>query len=96
MEYVKIWNETWVGLEAYWGDYQGDWHNITFDPPFTLDANTPYNYTMVTGSYPQIIHESSKEVTGGLINCTEFIDANGGSYNNWIPAIRLVGELGYI
>ena len=28
----------------------------------------------------------------GIINCTSFVDANGRSYTNWIPAIRLVGE----
>ena len=51
-----------------------------------------YNYTIVTGSYPQIIHAPSKEVTGGTITCTSFVDANGRSFTNWIPAIRLVGE----
>jgi hypothetical protein len=90
-KYVKIWNETWDGVEAYWKGYQEDGHNIIFDPPFTLEAGTTYYYTIVTGSYPQIIHESSKEVTGGRITCTEFTDANGHSYNNWIPAIRLEG-----
>jgi len=90
-EYVKIWNEAWDGVEAYWKGYQEDRHNIIFDPPFTLEAGTTYNYTIVTGSYPQIIHESSKEVTGGRITCTEFTDTNGHSYNNWIPAIRLEG-----
>jgi len=90
-EYVKIWNETWDGVEAYWKGYQEGGHNIIFDPPLTLEAGTTYYYTIVTGSYPQIIHESSKEVTGGRITCTEFTDANGLSYNNWIPAIRLEG-----
>jgi len=48
-----------------------------------------YNYTIITGSYPQIIHARSKDVTGGVINCTEFIDANGKKYEDWIPAIKL-------
>jgi len=48
-----------------------------------------YNYTIVTGSYPQIIHAPSKEVTGGTITCDKFIDANGRVYYDWIPAISL-------
>jgi hypothetical protein len=27
--------------------------------------------------------------TGGKITCTEFVDANGKRYDNWIQAIRL-------
>ena len=37
-EYVRIWNDTWAGKEAHWSGYQHDWHNITFDEPFTLFA----------------------------------------------------------
>jgi hypothetical protein len=29
------------------------------------------------------------EVDGGTITCTKFTDANGKTYNNWIPAIKL-------
>ena len=54
--------------------------------------NHVYNYTIRTGSYPQIIHAKSKPVTGGMINCTKFTDANGKTYEDWIPAIRLWKE----
>lgn len=72
------------GVEAYWNGYVGDWH-ITFDETFVLYKNKTCNYTIRTGSYPQIIHESSKDVLGRRIICREFTDANGHSYNNWIP-----------
>ena len=90
-EYVKIWDEnTSWNVTATWNGYaDGDWQNITFDSQFTLEGGKTYNYTIRTGSYPQIIHEPSKEVTGGTITCDKFVDANGKTYNNWIPAIRL-------
>lgn len=89
-EYVKISNETGIVTEANWSGYKGDYHNLTFDPPFTLEAYTTYNYTIVTGSYPQIIHEKEfSAIEGGNITCTKFTDANGKIYNDWIPAIRL-------
>ena len=88
-EYVEIWNSTDWNVTATWSGYKEDWHNTSFDKTFTLVANETYNYTIITGSYPQIIHARSKDVTGGVINCTEFIDANGKEYNDWIPAIRL-------
>ena len=74
--------------------YKGDWHNITLhnvsgDPYVILLKGHKYNYTIVTGPYPQIIHAHSKEVTGGTITCTSFVDTNGRKYNDWIPAIRL-------
>jgi parallel beta-helix repeat protein len=56
---------------------------------FTLYANETYNYTIRTGSYPQIIHESSWNATGGVITCTSFVDVNGKRHEGWIPAIRL-------
>lgn len=92
-EYVAFYNAT-TGEEianGTWNGYQGagDYHYIEFDSPFILHASVIYNYNIRTGSYPQIIHEPGKEVTGGVINCTEFTDANGKKYNNWIPAIRL-------
>ncbi|HJH27618.1 MAG TPA: hypothetical protein C5S37_12850 [Methanophagales archaeon] len=84
---VEIANGTWDG-------YTGDWHNISF-PAFTMHANRTYYYTIRTGSYPQIHHtdelQAKREM--GIINCTSFVDANGRSYNNWIPAIRLEGKL---
>ena len=87
-EYVKICNVTW-NVTANWTGYTGDWHNITFSTPFFLLAKKTYNYTIITGSYPQIIHQHEANVTGGTITCTEFVDANGKIYIDWIPAILL-------
>lgn len=89
IEYAKIWNTSWEGAEAHWNGYSGDWHNITFDNSFPLCANQTYNYTIRTGSYPQIIHEQEYNATGGVITCTEFEDINGQQHEAWIPAIRL-------
>ena len=89
-EYVRIWNDTWPGKEAYWSGYQHDWHNITFDEPFTLFAKRTYHYEIITGSYPQIIHKPEHTaLDGSYINCTSFVDANGKTYTDWIPAIRI-------
>ncbi len=77
-----------IDINGTWNGYHGDYHNITFPHQFTLFANHTYNYTIRTGSYPQIHHTAELEVDGGTIRCTEFIDANGRRYNNWIPAIR--------
>jgi len=91
-EHVIIRNESGVIIaEADWKGYQIDGHNISFDVPFTLVANETYNYSIRTGSYPQIIHATSKAVAGGTITCDTFVDANGNIYTDWIPAIR-VGE----
>ena len=87
-EYAKIWNSTW-NATATWEGYVGDWHNTTFSEPFTLEAGETYNYTIKTGSYPQIHHNRTLIVPDGEITCTEFVDANGKKYNDWIPAIRL-------
>jgi len=75
--------------EAHWNGYVEDWHNISFNTTFTLYENETYNYTIRTGSYPQIIHETPFNATGGTITCDKFIDANGRIYYDWIPAIRL-------
>jgi hypothetical protein len=88
-EHVKIWNESGIVAEAHWNGYKGDWHNITFDKTVVLLANKTYNYTIRTGSYPQIHHTDALPTANGGINCTEFIDATGKRYANWIPAIRL-------
>ncbi len=88
-EYVKIWNSTDWNVTATWNGYTGDWHNLTFNNSFTLYANETYNYTIQTGSYPQIIHKPSHYATGGVITCTEFVDLNGVKHEGWIPAIRL-------
>jgi len=71
-----------------WSGYQGDWHNITFSE-VTLLKDHEYRYVIVTGSYPQIIHAESKDVTGGTITFEEFVDVNGKQHEGWIPAIRL-------
>ena len=77
-EYAKIWNST-LNATATWNGYVGDWHNISFDKNFTLIANETYNYTIRTGSYPQIHHTDNLGVANGMgtITCDKFIDANG-------------------
>ena len=87
-EYVRF---SGIGLDVTktWSGYTGDYHNITFEPSITLHANTTYKYEIRTGSYPQIIHAQSRSTANGTINCTQFTDANGCRYDNWIPAIRL-------
>ena len=87
-EYARIWNLTW-NATATWEGYAGDWHNITFNKTVVLLANETYNYTVRTGSYPQIHHTDALPTDNGWINCTGFIDANGKRYNNWVPAIRV-------
>jgi hypothetical protein len=89
---IELYENDTLIASGVWQGYQGDWHNITFDVPFTLYAGTTYNYTIETGSYPRIIHASSKAVTGGTITCSEFTDANGVVHYDWIPAIRLWEE----
>ena len=81
-------NESGIIAEADWNGYKVDGHTITFDVPFELVANETYNYTIRTGSYPQIIHADSKAVAGGTITCDTFVDTNGNIYADWIPAIR--------
>ncbi len=95
-EYVAFYydpNRTEKITEGHWNGYASDWHNVSF-PAFTMLANHTYYYTIKTGSYPQIHHAPVVEAKGGMgiINCNSFVDANGRSYTNWIPAIRLVGE----
>ncbi|RJS69191.1 hypothetical protein CW714_08950, partial [Methanophagales archaeon] len=54
-ESVRIWNSTLnVNVTASWKGYRKDWHNITFNTSFILLANETYNYTIRTGSYPQV------------------------------------------
>ncbi|NQE05560.1 NitT/TauT family transport system substrate-binding protein [ANME-1 cluster archaeon GoMg1] len=87
-EYARIWNSS-LDTNATWNGYVGDWHKISFNKTLMLVANETYNYTIITGSYPQIHHTPSLPTANGCINCTEFIDANGKTYYDWIPAIRL-------
>ena len=78
-----------------WDGYQSDWHNITLYNKtgasyVTLLKDRTYNYAIKTGSYPQIIHSQPFTNEYGTITCTQFTDANGVIYGDWIPAIRLV------
>ena len=92
-EYVAFYNATTEAeiANGTWKSYQGagDYHYIEFNVPFTLQENETYNYTIRTGSYPQIFHTDALQTANGWINCTKFTDANGKEYTDWIPAIRL-------
>ncbi len=88
-EYVRIWNESGTIARGNWAGYGYDWHNISFNDSFTLKSGELYNYTIHTGSYPQIIHKKTLPVPEGKITCTKFTDANGKVYYDWIPAIKL-------
>ena len=88
-ERVTIWNETGVIVAANWTGYTGDWHNMSFDA-ITLEAGETYIYSIQTGSYPQIIHARTADVTEGTITCTQFTDVNGKIFYDWIPAIILL------
>ncbi len=90
-ERVTIRNDKGVIVGANWTGYDGDWRNITFDA-VTLVAGETYNYSICTGSYPQIIHERTANVTGGTITCSQFTDVNGKVYIDWIPAIILLNK----
>jgi len=87
-EHALIWNKTWCAY-AEWEGYKEDWMNISFNRTVILMPHETYNITIVTGSYPQIHHTHSLKTENGWINCTEFIDANGKKYDDWIPAIML-------
>jgi len=88
-EYARIYNDSWSIETLPWEGYGGDWHNLSFTETFKLYANVEYKFTIRTGSYPQIHHKYALLTENGWINCTEFIDANGNKYNDWIPAIKL-------
>jgi len=89
-EYARIWNDSGLlDVSATWKGYVGDWHKIVFNPSFTLVANETYNYTIRTGSYPQIHHNKTLTVANGEIRCIKFIDVNGRVYYDWIPAFKL-------
>ena len=76
-------------VSGVWEGYQGEWHTILLSHEVTLLKDREYQYIIETGSYPQILHAPSANVTGGTITCTEFIDVNGKRHEEWIPAIRL-------
>lgn len=90
-EYVLIYNASGTVAEAQWDGYNSDYHNVSFDTSFTLLAHQTYDYTIRTGSYPQVHHRSEVTTDTGVIRCDEFTDANG-RVNKWIPAIRLFLE----
>ncbi|MFV9676707.1 MAG: hypothetical protein ACNYVW_03550 [Methanosarcinales archaeon] len=88
--FARIWNETTgVCAEAHWEGYVDDYHNISFNRTLDLKKGVVYQYTIITGSYPQIIHETSFNTAAGTIRCTEFVDANEKVSYNVIPAITL-------
>jgi len=94
-ESIKLEENGTLIANGTWDGYLGeDWQNITLHNVtdgthyVTLLQDHEYNYTIRTGSYPQILHAASKEVTGGTITCTSFVDANGKTYTDVIPAIK--------
>ncbi len=88
-ECIKIWNSSDWNVTANWDGYNEDWHNISFGNSFTLEVGETYNYTIRTGSYPQIHHTDNLSTPAGFITCSEFRDVNGRRHGGWIPAIRL-------
>jgi len=89
-EHVIFWNVSGTVAEETWNGYQEeDWSYINFSVPFKLVADEQYNFSIRTGSYPQVIHSHTLTTANGTINCTEFVDVNGKSYDYWLPAIRL-------
>jgi len=94
IESIELYENGTLIANGTWNGYKGDWykitiHNVTGTPYITLLKDHVYSYIIRTGSYPRIIHETSFNATGGTITCTEFTDANGKRYEDWIPAIRL-------
>ncbi|HDS46262.1 MAG TPA: hypothetical protein ENN68_09325 [Methanomicrobia archaeon] len=87
-EYVRIYGNG-LDMNATWDGYHDDGHTISFTEPFMLQGGTTYTYELRTGSYPQLISATSKTVAGGLITCSSFVDANGNTHGDQIPAIRL-------
>ncbi len=89
-KYIRIYNDSDTLVEAHWDGYTDGYQNISFDSNITLETGKTYNYTIHTGSYPQIHHTDRLETSDGVIECTEFVDTNGISYDDWIPAIKLL------
>jgi hypothetical protein len=94
-ESINLYENVTLIVNGTWNGYlDEDWHNITLHnltdsaSYVTLLQDHEYNYTIRTGSYPQILHATSKEVTGGTITCSSFVDANGNIYTDRIPAIK--------
>ena len=89
-EYVRFWNSTDWNVTATWFGYTDDWQTIFFNRSFTLYANETYNYTIQTGSYPQLHYTAELLTATERITCTSFVDVNGNRHEGWIPAIRLM------
>jgi len=89
-DYVTFGNESW-SVTAQWRGYAQarDWQIITFNETFVLFKDETYNYTIRTGSYPQIHHIQTLATPDGVMTCDSFIDANGHRHSDWLPAIRL-------
>jgi len=89
-EYVKLWNET-TGECAVtkWDGYNEEYNDLTFNTTLTLRKGVVYSYIIKTGSYPQLIHASYKQLDSGNITCTRFEDANRKEHEDCIPAFRL-------
>ncbi len=89
-EFVRIWNAT-AGecAEGNWNGYHGDYLNLSLNKTLTLREGVTYNFTIRTGSYPQLHHRDELQVAGGTIRCTSFTDANGKEYEKAIPAFKL-------
>ena len=94
-ESIKLYENDTLIANGTWNGYKGDYHTITLHnvstgaPYVTLLEEQEYNYSIRTGSYPQIIHNQTFTNEYGKITCTSFVDANGKTYTDWIPAIRL-------
>lgn len=88
-ESIVLYENDTVLVSGTWSGYQGDWRNITLTSTVTLLKDHEYRYVIETGSYPQIIHATSYNATGGRITCEEFVDVNDQRHEGWIPAIRL-------
>ncbi len=89
-EHVILWNVSGTVAEGSWAGYQeAEWSYIHFSEPFKLVSDEKYNFSIRTGSYPQVIHSPTLSTANGTMTCTEFVDANGNSYSEWLPAIRL-------
>lgn len=89
-ESMRIFTDTWSVETLPWPGYESDWHYLHFNHSFSLRCGETYNYTIVTGSYPQLIRGAEHTVPGvGRITCAEFRDANGETAGPCIPAIRL-------
>jgi len=58
-EYARIYNDSWSIETLPWEGYGGDWHNLSFTEPFKLYADEEYKFTLITGSYPQVHHNTS-------------------------------------